>query len=78
MYIHYVLLMATLYIVISHVFAVYLIGKHDLFHLDNGYSHPEETIVIFADGTSRTLVPGSLASYIGEDFVMYFGHQILS
>jgi hypothetical protein len=56
---------------------VYLIGIHDLFHPEHGYARLGETIVIFADGTSRTLVPGSLASYIGEDFVMYFGHQML-
>jgi hypothetical protein len=36
-----------------------------------------ETIVVFADGTSQTLVLGSLASYVGEYFVMYFSHQIL-
>jgi hypothetical protein len=41
-----------------------------------GYACLGETIVIFADGSSRTLVPGSLAPYIGEDFVMYFGHHM--
>jgi hypothetical protein len=56
---------------------VYLIGSHDLFHPEHGHARLEETIVIFTDGTSRTLVPGSLASYIGEDFVMYCGHQML-
>jgi hypothetical protein len=56
---------------------VYLIGNHDLFHPEHGYARLGETIVIFADGTSQTLVLGSLASYIGEDFVMYFSHQML-
>jgi hypothetical protein len=56
---------------------VYLIGSHDLFHPEHGYARLGETIVIFADGTSQILVPGSLAPYIGEDFVMYFGHQML-
>jgi hypothetical protein len=56
---------------------MYFIGNHDLFHPEHGYALLRETIFIFADGTSRTLVSGSLASYIGEDFVMYFGHQIL-
>jgi hypothetical protein len=46
---------------------VYLIGSHDLFHPEHGYARLGETIIIFADGTSRTLVPGSLASYVGED-----------
>jgi hypothetical protein len=56
---------------------VYLIGIHDLFHPKHGYARLDETIFIFADGTFRTLVPGSLASYVGEDFVMYFGHEML-
>ena len=56
---------------------MYFIGSHDLFHLEHGYARLRETIVIFADGTSWTLVPGSLVSYIGEDFVMYFIHQML-
>ena len=46
---------------------MYLIGNHDLFNLEHGYAGLKDTIVIFVDGTSRTLVPGSLASYIGED-----------
>jgi hypothetical protein len=56
---------------------MYFIGNHYLFHTDHGYASQSETIVIFVDGTSLTLVPGSLVSYIGEDFVMYFGHQML-
>jgi hypothetical protein len=46
---------------------MYLIGSHDLFHPEHGYACLRETIVIFADDTSRTLVSGSLTSYIGED-----------
>ena len=46
---------------------MYLIGIHDLFHPEHGYARLGETIVIFADGTFRTLVLGSLASYVGED-----------
>ena len=45
-----------------------------LIYPEHGYARLGETIIIFADGTSRTLVQGSLASYIGEYFVMYFGH----
>ena len=56
---------------------MYFIGIHDLFQREHGYALLRETIVVFADGTSRTLVLGSLTSYIGEDFVMYFGHQML-
>ena len=78
MYIRCVFLEATLCIVIWYGSTVYLIGNHDWFHLEYGYACLSETIVIFADGTIQTLVPSSLTSYIGEDFVMYFGHQILS
>jgi hypothetical protein len=56
---------------------VYLIGDHDLFHPEHEYALVLETIVIFAYGTSRTSVLGSLASHIGEDFVMYFIHQMI-
>jgi hypothetical protein len=56
---------------------VYVIGSHDLFYLEHGYARLGETIVIFTDDTSRTLVPGSLDSYVGEYFVMYFGHQMI-
>jgi hypothetical protein len=56
---------------------VYLIENHDLFHHDHGYARLKETIVIFVDDTSRTLVLGSLVSYIGEYFVIYFGHHML-
>jgi hypothetical protein len=45
---------------------VYLIGNHDLFHPEHGYARFGETIIIFADDTSRTLVSSSLASYVGE------------
>jgi hypothetical protein len=31
---------------------MYLIGSHDLFHLEHGYVRFSEIIVIFADGTS--------------------------
>jgi hypothetical protein len=51
---------------------VYLIGNHDLFHPEHGYACLRETIVVFADGTSRTLVLGSLILYIGEDFCNVF------
>jgi hypothetical protein len=54
------------------------IGSHDLFHPEHGYAHLGETIVIFADGTSQNLVSGSLISYIGEDFIMYFIHKFSS
>ena len=46
---------------------MYLIGIHDLFHPKHGYARLGETIIIFVDGTSRTLVMGSLTSYVGED-----------
>jgi hypothetical protein len=47
---------------------VYLIGNHDFFHPEHGYSFLGETIIIFVDGTSRTLVLGSLTSYVGNVF----------
>jgi hypothetical protein len=56
---------------------VYFIGNHDLFHPGHGYSRLGEKVVIFAYGTSQTMGPGSLVSYIGEYFVMYFGHNML-
>jgi hypothetical protein len=46
MYIHYVLLMATLYIVILHGYTLYLIRSHDLFHPEHGYACLRETIII--------------------------------
>jgi hypothetical protein len=63
--------------VLQHGSAMYFIGIHDLFHPKHGYSCLEETIVIFEDGTSQTLVLGSLGTYIVEDFVMCFGHQMI-
>jgi hypothetical protein len=56
---------------------MYLIGSHDLFRPKHGYARLGETSVIFAVLTSRTLVPDSLSSYIGEAFVMYFSHYML-
>jgi hypothetical protein len=47
---------------------VHLIDNHDFFHPEHGYAFLGETIIIFADGTSRTLVPISLTSYIGNVF----------
>jgi hypothetical protein len=35
---------------------ILLVAMH-LFYLDHGYAHLGETIVIFADGASRFLVP---------------------
>jgi hypothetical protein len=56
---------------------MYLVNIDDSFHPKHGYARLGETIVIFADGTSRTLVLDSLVPYVGEYFVIYFGNQIL-
>jgi hypothetical protein len=56
---------------------VYLIGSHDLFHPEHGYARLRETIVILQMAPPELWSRAHSISYIGEDFVMYFGHQML-
>jgi hypothetical protein len=56
---------------------MYLIGIHDSVHPEYGYAHLGETIYVFQMEPPEFWSRAHLILCIGEDVVMYFGHQFL-
>jgi hypothetical protein len=55
---------------------MYLIGNHDLVHPKHGYSCLRETIVVLQIAPPELWSRAHSILCIGEDVVMYFGHQL--
>ena len=56
---------------------MYLIGIHDLVHLEHGYARLSETIIFLQMAPLKLWSRAHLILCIGEDVVMYFGHHFL-
>jgi hypothetical protein len=56
---------------------VYLIGIHDSVHPEHGYARLRETIVVLKMAPPELWSRAHSILCIGEDVVIYFGHQFL-
>jgi hypothetical protein len=56
---------------------MYLIGSDDFFHPEHGYICLGETIFILQMEPPELWSRTHSFLYIGEDFVMHFGHHML-